>query len=1071
MTWRALSVLAALLLAGPAPLQAQAPAPPAPARPAAEILPRIVVQAMLPAGFDVAAWTADSRYVITASGLARELLLWEVARGIIVDRVRLPTDAKSTIEAMRLSTMVWQPDGRTLRIDGEVLDPTSADLRASRAYLVNINTRQISMTTPRPLAPMAPGEDFQSRMAKWIDAMTAVYGEDADMTREQGLAFLPPLPRSPDGRWDLVRHEKSFALKGSDGRLRPMRAREGLISLMDAALSPDDRRIVLLTGDSENRPNEPQTITPVEVIDITSGRVYPRIEVKGDFDRVEWIDARHYALLPQDDSDDPLDEAADGAPDDVVFVDADRGVRVGALPARCFMAVMPGGVMFGAGLGNCRSNAGRDFGLARLEQGVWQPLRGFAVPRGAHVRAIAASPRGDRVAVALRLANKNHEIHMVDPRSGASLKKLGPLPEVEVMMMSFSPDGTRLWVGSNGTVSEWQPDAPLGADGLPALRDFPVAVLLPQRMSTNGTRLMVGGAYEERIQLVDLAAGTALRPVDFPGPSALGYMRTRPVMWAASTVNGLRLWDQRSGRVLMTISFLPNRRYVVVAPDGRYDTNMGPDSENFRWLIPDQPFRSLAPQTLMRDYYEPQLIAKLMDCTRAGNCARVLHKVPPVTGLNRQLPLVKVAEVRATAPGMAEVDIVATETRDATSGIASGVFGIKLLMNNREIARNPDEPYAPKPANLAEWRSANFTQSGDDKGNRYWTFTVPIPTDGRPLEFSAYSFNADRVKSDTARLRWTPPPAPPRPRRAYVLTIGVNDYVEPQLTLNFAVPDAQLIAGRLASIPGYEMRHASLTTTRANGRPQRMVSDEDVSDALSLLAGMPGDAIRQKLKARGHDVAALAEATPDDIVIISYSGHGHAGPDGSFALVPSNARWALGAPAPQPGAVIDADDLTMWLRAIKAAEIAFIIDACHSGAAVNTPDFKPGPMGDPGLGQLAFDKGLRILAATQADDVALENASLAHGFLTAALGEGLTPEGGPADLNGDQRVGLDEWLRYAVARLPSLHEEVRSGGGPMLARGVRVVMRTPGADAPRTQEPSLFDFNSAPSPVFLRRAN
>ncbi|WP_372914960.1 caspase domain-containing protein [Sandarakinorhabdus sp.] len=510
---------------------------------------------------------------------------------------------------------------------------------------------------------------------------------------------------------------------------------------------------------------------------------------------------------------------------------------------------------------------------------------------------------------------------------------------------------------------------------------------------------------------------------------------------------------------------------MVVAGDGRYDTNLGPDSESFRWFMPDQPFRSLAPQTLMRDYYEPRLIAKLMDCTQDGNCARVLHPVPPVAGLNRQLPTVRITEVKPIRPGWAQVNIEVNETSDAGSGRKSGVYGVKLLMNNREVSRDPDDSSA-KPSTLNEWRQANLSPPGDDQGNRYWGLEVQLPTDGKPLQFSAYSFNSDRVKSDTARLAWTPPQGPlampPRVRRAFVLTIGVNDYSESRLALNFAVPDAQLISQRLASIPGYEMRHASLTTARLQGGSVRSVTREDIDKALGILAGFPPGPYQTELKAAGFDASALDNATPDDIVIISFSGHGFADTSGNFALVPSNARWPVTDAGPQADTVIDAAQLTMWLRAIKAQEIAFIIDACHSGAAVNTPDFKPGPMGDPGLGQLAFDKGLRILAATQADDVALENASLAQGFLTAALGEGLTPTGGPADLNRDGKVLLDEWLRYAVARLPSLNEEVRRGGGAMAARGVRLVMRAPSAAPPKSQEPSLFDFNSAPSPVALR---
>jgi hypothetical protein len=49
-----------------------------------------------------------------------------------------------------------------------------------------------------------------------------------------------------------------------------------------------------------------------------------------------------------------------------------------------------------------------------------------------------------------------------------------------------------------------------------------------------------------------------------------------------------------------------------------------------------------------------------------------------------------------------------------------------------------------------------------------------------------------------------------------------------------------------------------------------------------------------------------------------------------------------------------------------------IIDARHSAASVEGSGFKPGPMGARGLGQLAYDKGMRILASTRADDLAWE---------------------------------------------------------------------------------------------------
>jgi hypothetical protein len=41
-----------------------------------------------------------------------------------------------------------------------------------------------------------------------------------------------------------------------------------------------------------------------------------------------------------------------------------------------------------------------------------------------------------------------------------------------------------------------------------------------------------------------------------------------------------------------------------------------------------------------------------------------------------------------------------------------------------------------------------------------------------------------------------------------------------------------------------------------------------------------------------------------------------------------------------------------------------ILDSCHSGA-VPGKEFRPAPLGDPGFGQLSYDKGMVILSASQ----------------------------------------------------------------------------------------------------------
>jgi hypothetical protein len=722
---------------------------------------------------------------------------------------------------------------------------------------------------------------------------------------------------------------------------------------------------------------------------------------------------------------------------------------------------------------------GEDLGLQRFDRarGAWRPLGGLEIESGARVLGLAVSPGGDRLAVAGLDGEGTTLIVLLDLAGEAEIGRVELADDSDFSAMTFTPDGKRLAIAANAGVSVWD----IAGE---ATVDMDLRAYAPDFLVSDGRVLMVGGELEARLSMLDMADGQALlSPPSGVNMTAGGFVPGKPLFWGVNREGELWLWETGRWGLLTRTVFFGGQKMAAIGRDGRYDTNLGPDDTRFRWLMPDARWQSLPPQTFMRDYFEPELVRKTVDCTLADSCARVLKPLRDIAKLNRLLPEVRILDVRlADAPGQVVVDVELQETRDMTrdarTARTSGLFGVKLLLNDRQIEQIPGHFEQPVARDIETWREFNALPR-DEEGKWRGSFQAAVPSHhgGEAMEFAAYAFNGDRVKSDTARRTWTPPPPSPamplRPRRAFVLTIGVDDYAEKRLDLNFAVADATVIGDRLAAIPGYEMRHARLTSAPArDGKPARQVTRNDIRGALSLLAGFPPEMDQMIRLADVHGATALEETNPDDIVIISYSGHGHADASGNFVLVPSDARWPGDADGPVPQTVISAADLTVWLGFMQASEIAFIIDACHSGASVQTPDFKPGPMGDSGLGQLAFDKGIRILAATQADDVALELSSLKQGLLTAALGEGLDGGGKLADGNRDGNVLLDEWLRYAVARLPSLSEEARRGniGGTMAARGVRVVMRRPAgvAEAPRVQEPSLFDFNPAPSAVVLR---
>jgi len=573
----------------------------------------------------------------------------------------------------------------------------------------------------------------------------------------------------------------------------------------------------------------------------------------------------------------------------------------------------------------------------------------------------------------------------------------------------------------------------------------------------------------ENRQLVDLASGRVIASSVNEAPLVrAGYIPANDLLWAASTDGAIHFWDASIGARALTLYIFPDNRFFAVTPEGRYDTNLGPDSNLIRWVVPDAPWQSLASQTFMRDFYEPGLYRKLLDCRAARNCNQVFQPLPSFASLNRVLPKVAITQVvPGDSPAEAVVTVSVTEGVDpaaANGKTRSGIHNPRLFLDNKLVAYAADN----------EGRTSRDRQSSRGRGGNTGTeqvfeFRVPLATapGSERMEFSAYAFNEDRIKSETASVAYQRPEAQPRARRAFVINIGIDRYDSEQFaSLSFAGNDAELLSRRLAAIPGYEMRQVMIGEARGADGVLLPVSRQAVLDTLSLLVSDRGRAKRlRQLEAAGIDASQLGVATPDDIVIISYSGHGWAAPGGDFFLIPSDVDWDFASSTLRHGSAISTADLTGILELVQAGEISLIIDACHSAASVDSGEFKPGPMGDSGLGQLAYDKGIRILAAAQADDLALEDSRLQQGLLTYALAaEGLTEEGGLSDGNGDGEIRLDEWFAYAVDRLPQLSEDVGRGN----FRGIKFSNRNRAEREVKVQRPSLFDFNPAPSAIILR---
>ena len=1068
-----------------------------------ELRPKIVLQSLPTKGIEVAAWTADSEYIVTAVGSTRSIAIWEVASGNIVDRIRMPAEDGRTGALLRLSGMEVSPDANTIAIEGVsalyVAEGEYTDPRAMR-YELDLEERTVDIARSMP----DPSIDLErDNFEAAADALEAVFENDDELfdAPEDAIPGLPTLPQSPDGLWAMARLPVPSDLEDGeipsgglvltnvvDGSRRELRHQP--MQKYDAAtLSPTGRWLAMTNDKMVDDEETGLEQSIIEIYDIQTATFEPQVKIIGDYSDIHWLSDDHFVVTETSDANDVM---RDGTPDrgpapDAIVIKAQGGEIEDRVEPRCYMVAVADGGFVGAGQQICRAFPQGGWGLQKYEaqSRQWGSFGPSELADSRAIDLIESSFDGSLLAVteAKYLETGDFALigHILDAATGELLfsRTFDDLAYTE--MITFSADGNDVFVSGNGQIFRWQ----LAADDWGPME---ISTLDTTVLNEQGDLFVTAGEADDAIGLLNFDSGELLPSLEFGNVSSGGFFPDKPLFWAFSAEEGLRLWDTRDWSIVLTTYFFDDQGFLAVTPDGRYDSNVHPYDARFRWLVPDQPFVSLNPDAFSRDYYTPGLTERWIDCSVEGDCSTSFDPTRPIAYLNRELPEVEIVDVQ---PGdEPDEAIVTVEFRrdlasDPDDVEAPWAFDPRVFRNHQLVYRQ-DSSEGNQQTSLSGWRSANAirSESIDANGTVRLTSTVSLGTsdddsDTAPV-FTAYVFNEDRIKSETASFRFERPDVEPRTPRAYVLTIGIDHYQEARLNLNFAGNDAALMAESLNQIPGYETRTLAVRTSGASASPgqseQRaafaanqpeFIDPSVFRDLTQILSAEDASEARARLAGVGIDTSMLEQATPDDLVIISYAGHGWTDETDEFFIVTSNAVWSDGDDTPDTESLVSSVQLANWMSSIDAGTMALVIDACHSAASVENGTFKPGPLGDPGLGQLAFDKGVLILTATQADDVAVEDANLNHGLLTYALAaEGINAGGGMADLDGDGQILLTEWLTYAVERLPDMQSDPRVAG--LTERTLVFHDQPEGLSNKRVQEPSLFNFNVIPRRTMLR---
>lgn len=654
---------------------------------------------------------------------------------------------------------------------------------------------------------------------------------------------------------------------------------------------------------------------------------------------------------------------------------------------------------------------GGDDWIARL----WDPDTGVEIRTfPANINTVASVSFAPDIKRVLTVSGDS-KFDLWDINTGQDIRRFDTLPD-GITSIAISPDGHQILTGfDSGPYSPWATlwDARTGQK----IRNLPSEVegfgltnttsTTTVAFSADGHRIVLGGS-DNKVRLWDSDNSQLLQTLAGHAGSVTvaQFVPSSQIILTSSSDGTSRFWDSTTGRELCELVSFKSGGWAVVDPDGRFDTSDLDENTALHWVLPDDPMRPVPIEIFMHDYYTPRLLSRIMNG----------EPLPPIRSIaeikNRVQPSVEIlrAEPSKEKPGRSDVTVRVASVRDE-KGTVSGLADLKLFRDGQLVGFRKDA-----------LRDGEYIFSG-----------IQLPSTTRKVVFTAYAFNSERIESATVSKDYEYAPTQIAKPRAWLVQIGENHYAAQGCELHGSANDAEGLSAILSEklkARGFDVHPLVLTSTDKADHARRA----DIRQALAAIA---------------------SQATPDDAFFLSFSGHGYGDANGTYYILPSDVQGSCAAVDKSLlDEAVSADELAEWLRPIDAGEMTFILDACDSAASVDVGGFKPGPMGSRGLGQLAYDKRMRVLAASQPNQPARESDQLGKGLLTWALtDEGL--KAGKADWKPvDNKITLGEWLGYAAQAVPKYLE----AGAVKGSRGL-ILIGTPGTQVPSAQTPSVFDFS------------
>ena len=549
-----------------------------------------------------------------------------------------------------------------------------------------------------------------------------------------------------------------------------------------------------------------------------------------------------------------------------------------------------------------------------------------------------------------------------DSVAGKFIRKL--VTDRSVRTLAVSPDGRMLLSdGASGDFSGFLWDI---ASGRPRRAFYKGGYILCGAFSPDG-EFAVTGNSDGLIKVWDIASGKEM--ITFRGHH--GQMRSVRFspdggkIVSTSNDGTTRLWDIDKGKeIAQFISFaqsegngyseVKSAEWIILTPEGSFSAS--PNAATYLNVRIGENVYSI--DNFYEKFFNPAYVASVLQGKKIQAAADIRKGVlaPPDVRIISPISGQKFNTDHVT---------ITVSARDMGGGIGE----VRLYQNGKAVGDDT--------------RAVKIVPSENDTRREFNVLLV----DGINT-FRAVGFSKDRTESNPYELTVNLT-APAKDVSLYVLAVGINKYKNPALNLNYAEPDAQGIADFFRN------------------RGLKLFKKVDVREILNEKATKAN--ILSQLE-------RFRNLQSQDAVLIYLAGHGENIHD-KWYFIPYELTYPEREEDVQARA-ISSDELSTYVKNIRAQKILFLIDACKAGAMlVALRGFED----RKALSQLSRSTGIHIVASSTKDQYAAEVKELGHGVFTYTLLEGL---GGKAAPKGES-VTVRKLMSYVEEQLPEMTKKYR----------------------------------------------